>query len=106
MSGNIDGGRAHFVLLTLHVTYILVAGTSKGLGVLLPSLKEHFDTHTWLVGSIISFMMTVTDFSCKKIIPFCSPGLSQYRTNTNLLKFENSWSFRKFLTAQGTTTGL
>ncbi|XP_022094025.1 monocarboxylate transporter 12-like isoform X2 [Acanthaster planci] len=61
---DIDGGRAYFVLLALHVTYILFAGTSKGLGVLLPTLKEHFDTHTWLVGSIISLVMTTMDFSC------------------------------------------
>ncbi|XP_038072554.1 monocarboxylate transporter 13-like [Patiria miniata] len=58
-----NGGRAYLVLLAMHVAYILFAGTSKGLGVLLPTLKEYFDTHTWLVGSIISFMMTIMDLS-------------------------------------------
>ena len=34
--------------------YILVFGTIKSLGVLLPHIQEEFSTETWIIGMIVS----------------------------------------------------
>ena len=46
-------------------TTLLEIGMVKALGVLLPSLQDHFDSQTWLIGLIISLVPGFGAITCK-----------------------------------------
>ncbi|XP_038073186.1 monocarboxylate transporter 12-like isoform X2 [Patiria miniata] len=45
-----------YAVLCVHVSWLLFAGLIKGLGVMLPTLKEQFATDTWLIGWMIAII--------------------------------------------------
>ncbi|XP_072026266.1 monocarboxylate transporter 11-like [Amphiura filiformis] len=49
-----DAGWAWVVSFGIFVAYFLESGLVKSLGVLLPDLREHFSTETWVIGLAIS----------------------------------------------------
>ena len=51
-----DGTRSWLVLAVATFIMFLEVGTVKSFSVLLPELKEQFDTYTWIVGSSIAIM--------------------------------------------------
>ena len=60
-----DGVKSWLVLAVVTFIMFLEIGTIKSFSVLLPELKEQFDTHTWIVGSSIA-VMTSFGFSIGK----------------------------------------
>ena len=63
-----DAGWSWFIFLSAFASYLLWEGTIKSLAVLPPTLKEHFRTHTWMIGLMIALMNAVKDFSGKVYI--------------------------------------
>ena len=51
-----DGTRSWLVLAVATFIMFLEVGIFKSFSVLLPELKEQFDTYTWIVGSGIAIM--------------------------------------------------
>ena len=51
---HVDDRRACSVATFAFIYYILVFGTVKCLGVLLPHIQEEFSTETWIIGFIVS----------------------------------------------------
>ena len=60
-----DNARSWFVSLAVFVTYFLSTGMVKGLGVMLPVLREQFATQTWIIGLIISLVSGFGSLTCK-----------------------------------------
>ena len=50
------GSRSWFLLAITAFSMLLELGTIKAFGVLLPSVKEQFETQTWIIGSSISII--------------------------------------------------
>ncbi|XP_022083222.1 monocarboxylate transporter 13-like isoform X2 [Acanthaster planci] len=50
-------------VLSLHVTWLVWTGLTKGLGVMLPALQKDFESSTWLVGWTIAIINGITDFA-------------------------------------------
>ena len=62
-----DAGWSWMVLLGAHISFFLWEGLCKGLGVLLPTLTEQFDTETWPVGWAIGLMLAARGISGKHL---------------------------------------
>ncbi|XP_072040504.1 monocarboxylate transporter 11-like [Amphiura filiformis] len=59
----IDSGWSWMILGAASIIVFLWAGIAKALSVLLPTLKDQFETHTWIIGAMIMMMISVRDFS-------------------------------------------
>ncbi|XP_072019361.1 monocarboxylate transporter 12-like [Amphiura filiformis] len=51
------------ILLSCCVTLFLYEVTLKSLAVLLPTLKDQFETYTWVIGTMISLLTSVRDLT-------------------------------------------
>ncbi|XP_072051559.1 monocarboxylate transporter 11-like isoform X3 [Amphiura filiformis] len=58
-----DTGWAWMILLASCMVLFMWDGLRKGLSVLLPTLKEQFETHTWMIGLMIALSQAVRDFT-------------------------------------------
>ncbi|XP_038053066.1 monocarboxylate transporter 2-like [Patiria miniata] len=63
VSSGPDAGWAWAVLGACHLAFFLWEGLCKGLGVLLPTLTEQFNTETWPVGWAIGLMLAARGLS-------------------------------------------
>ncbi|XP_038066802.1 monocarboxylate transporter 12-like [Patiria miniata] len=60
----------HAVLgLRLHVDWLLWAGLLKGLGMMLPTLKEQFTAETWMIGWLIATFNGAASFTAPLSVP-------------------------------------
>ena len=58
----VEGGFTGWIaVLCTFWTWYAWVGSLKGLALMLPTLLEQFDTHTWLVGWMIAIMDGVVD---------------------------------------------
>ena len=64
---NKDNGWAWLVCFGAFIAFLLETGLVKCLGVLLPALREEFETHTWVIGLIISLMPGYGFVACKLV---------------------------------------
>ena len=76
VSNNVDCGWAWLILVACCFIEFLHNGLIKSLSVLLPSLTDQFQTHTWIVGLSITSIGSVKDFSCKLCTRVIHPGPS------------------------------
>ena len=61
--------RGSFIVL-MSITYNLIwGGVYKSLGVLLPTLRDQFTTHTWVIGIVASLMSCGTALSGRLWVP-------------------------------------
>ena len=60
-----DGGWAWIVCAGAFVALLLETGMVKGLGLLLPALREEFSSFTWVIGLIISLVPGFGAIACK-----------------------------------------
>ncbi len=58
--GGLHGWFAVLGLLTTKLAWDIVL---KGLGMMLPTLQEQFDTSTWLIGWMVAFVDAAAQFS-------------------------------------------
>ena len=66
---DVDSGQAWLILLAAAIVFFLGEGLRKALSVLLPTLRDQFETNTWLIGIIIALMHGVKDFVGKLQVP-------------------------------------
>ena len=59
---DVDGGHAWLILFAISTFYFLSGGFRKSLSILLPTLKDQFETHTWLIGIMLALTHGVKDF--------------------------------------------
>ena len=59
---NVDSGQTWLILFAVSTISFLSEGFRKALSVLLPTLTNQFETHTWMIGVMIAFMSVVKDF--------------------------------------------
>ena len=59
---DVDAGQAWLTLPAISTVSFLSEGFRKALSVLLPTLTNQFETHTWLIGIMIALMSGVKDF--------------------------------------------
>ena len=59
---DVDSGYAWLILVASNTLFFLSEGFRKSLSVLLPTLKDHFETQTWLIGIMIALTHGVKDF--------------------------------------------
>ena len=59
---DVDTGHAWLILFANSCVLFLSEGLRKALSVILPTLKDQFETHTWLIGIMIALMHGVKDF--------------------------------------------
>ena len=59
---DVDSGQAWLILLAVYIILFLSEGLWKALSVLLPTLRDQFETHTWLIGIMIALLHGVKDF--------------------------------------------
>ena len=64
-----DAGWSWFILLGAHLAFFLWEGLCKGLGVMIPTLTEQFDTETWKVGLSVGLMLAARGLSGRPIDP-------------------------------------
>ncbi|XP_072025126.1 monocarboxylate transporter 13-like [Amphiura filiformis] len=57
----IDSGWSWMILVAASIMMFIWEGLVKSLSVLLPTLKEQFETHTWMIGLMITLMISVRD---------------------------------------------
>ena len=62
---NVDSGQAWLILLAISIVDFLSQGLKKALSVLLPTLRDQFKTHTWMIGTIIALTYGIKDFAGK-----------------------------------------
>ena len=56
-----DGGRRGWIaVLTLWTSNAIWVGITKGLGIMLPTLRHQLDTQTWIIGWITSMVVVMT----------------------------------------------
>ncbi len=67
----VDKGWSWLVCVGSVIAMFLETGTVKALGVLLPVLREQFDTKTWIIGLVISLMPGFGAVTCK-FSSFCN----------------------------------
>ena len=63
-----DNTWSWWISLGAFIIYFLSAGMIKGLGVMLPVLREQFTTQTWVIGMIISLVTGFGSVACKFLI--------------------------------------
>ncbi|XP_038069324.1 monocarboxylate transporter 12-like [Patiria miniata] len=61
--------RGWYAVLCLHVNWLLWAGLLKGLGVMLPTLKEQFTAETWMIGWLIATINGAASFTAPLSVP-------------------------------------
>ena len=59
-----------FAVLCLHLNWLLWAGLTKGLGVMLPTLIVQFAAQTWLIGWMVAIVIGVSSFAGMPLFPF------------------------------------
>ena len=59
---DVDSGQAWLILPAISTIIFFSEGLRKALSVLLPTLTDQFETHTWLIGIMIALMSGVKDF--------------------------------------------
>ena len=59
---DVDSGHAWLILFAASTLFFLCEGFRKSLSVLLPTLKDQFETHTWLIGIMLALTHGVKDF--------------------------------------------
>ncbi|XP_022100068.1 monocarboxylate transporter 12-like [Acanthaster planci] len=52
-----------YIVLCMHISTLLWAGLIKGLGVLLPTLRDQFTVYTWMIGSLIAAVSAMAGFA-------------------------------------------
>ena len=62
LTHDVDSGQAWLILCATSTILSLSEGLRKAMSVLLPTLKDQFETHTWLIGIMIALMHGVKDF--------------------------------------------
>ena len=75
---DVDSGKAWLILFASSIILFLNEGYRKGLSVLLPTFKDQFETHTWLIGIMIAFTHAMRDFSGKSIDKIQNQNLSDW----------------------------
>ena len=59
---DVDSGQAWMILLAASILFFISEGLKKALSILLPTLTDQFETHTWLIGIMFALMHGVKDF--------------------------------------------
>ena len=59
---DVDTGYSWLILIADNILVFLCEGLRKSLSVLLPTLKDQFETHTWLIGIMIALTHGIKDF--------------------------------------------
>ena len=59
---DVDSGHAWLILFGACTINFLCDGFRKSLSVLLPTLKDQFETHAWMIGIMIALTHGVKDF--------------------------------------------
>ena len=67
---DVDSGQAWLILVAISTIMFLSEGLRKALSVLLPTLRDQFETHTWMIGIMIALMHGVKDFVCTLQLTF------------------------------------
>ena len=62
LTHEVDSGQAWLILYATSTILFLSEGLRKALSVLLPTLQDQFETHTWLIGIMIALMHGIKDF--------------------------------------------
>ncbi|XP_022100013.1 monocarboxylate transporter 12-like isoform X2 [Acanthaster planci] len=52
-----------YIVVCMHISMMLLSGFTKGLGVMLATLREEFIADTWMIGSLIAGMNAVAGFA-------------------------------------------
>ena len=63
-----DDGWAWIVCAGAFVALLLETGMVKGLGLLLPALREEFSAYTWVIGLIISLVPGFGAIACELLL--------------------------------------
>ena len=83
---DVDSGEAWLILLAASIVLFLSEGLRNALSVLLPTLRDQFETHTWMIGIMIALLHGVKDFVGKlqflKICSFSQMYMSSLRYRT------------------------
>ncbi len=62
---HVYSGWSWVILAATSFVMFVWSGMMKALSVLLPTLQDQFETHTWVIGVMATTMFTVRDFSSK-----------------------------------------
>ena len=82
-----DTGWSWLICFGAFVVYFLESGLVKCLGVLLPALRAEFQTHTWVIGLIISLMPGYGAVTCKYVSPACKTRMWAYIIRNEIYHF-------------------
>ena len=58
---DVDTGHAWLILFAVSTFFFLSEGFRKSLSILLPTLKDQFETHTWLIGIMLALTHGIRD---------------------------------------------
>ncbi len=61
----VDSSWSWIILVATSVIYFLWCGLLKALSVLLPTLQDQFETHTWVIGVLDTMLIIIRDCSGK-----------------------------------------
>ncbi|XP_072030280.1 monocarboxylate transporter 12-like [Amphiura filiformis] len=60
---HVDTGWAWLILVSSCITIFLHEATWKALAVLLPTFKEQFETHTWVIGTMVTLFVSFRELT-------------------------------------------
>ena len=67
---DVDTGYSWLILISDTSLVFLTEGLRKSLSVMLPTLKDQFETQTWLIGIMIALTHGVKDFLGRSYVQF------------------------------------